>query len=251
MRWILIALGALLTLDTILVQTISNPNLGVYLPTIIGLPLLLIGLFWKPVSAFFATHAGKIIRWLLIGGYAAFAISFGIVAAKVAGYSAQKPEPGADAVIVLGAAVRGDVPSATLAARLDCALEYLKKSPETRAIVTGGQGDGENVTEASAMRAYLEARGIDSERIYEEDQSASTLENLQNAQEILKEFFPEEARILVVSSDYHLYRAKLVAQKLGLNVETMGSRSVVYLLPNFYLREYAAVMGYRLLGRLG
>ena len=184
MRWILIALGALLTLDTILVQTISNPNLGVYLPAIIGLPLLLIGLFWKPVSAFFATHAGKIIRWLLIGGYAAFAISFGIVAAKVAGYSAQKPEPGADAVIVLGAAVRGDVPSATLAARLDCALEYLKKSPETRAIVTGGQGDGENVTEASAMRAYLEARGIDSERIYEEDQSASTLENLQNAQEI-------------------------------------------------------------------
>ena len=101
------------------------------------------------------------------------------------------------------------------------------------------------------MRAYLEARGIDSERIYEEDQSASTLENLQNAQEILKEFFPEEARILVVSSDYHLYRAKLVAQKLGLNVETMGRRSVVYLLPNFYLREYAAVMGYRLLGRLG
>ena len=251
MRWILIALGALLTLDTIFVQTISNPNLGVYLPVLIGLPLLLIGLFWKPVNAFFATHAGKIIRWVLIGGYAAFAVSFGLVAAKIAGYSAQTPEPGADAVIVLGAAVRGDVPSAALAARLDCALDYLKESPETRVIVTGGQGNGENVTEASAMRAYLEARGIDSGRIYEEDQSASTLENLQNAQEILKESFPKEARIIVVSSDYQLYRAQHVAQKLGLNVETMGSKSVAYLLPNFYLREYVAVMGYRLLGRLG
>ena len=110
----------------------------------------------------------------------------------------------------------GDVPSATLAARLDCALEYLKKRPETRAIVTGGQAMAKNVTEASAMRAYLK-RG-------ESTQSESTRrinlpphwKNLQNAQEILKEILSGRKR---GSSSFqrlnHLYRAKLVAQKLG------------------------------------
>ena len=84
-----------------------------------------------------------------------------------------------------------------------------------------------------------------------EDKSASTQENLLFAKEILQREFAQEARLILVSSDYHLYRAQLVAKALGLDVETMGNPSIPYLIPNFYLREYVAVMGYRLLGRMG
>lgn len=251
LRAVLIALGAVLVADTVLVAMAGNMNLGVVLPALIGLPLLIVGLFCAPALRFFATPAGRWVQGALIGGYALFAISFIIVAAHITGYLMTPPQPGADAVIVLGAAVRGRTPSLTLAARLDCAYDYLVQNPETRVIVTGGQGPGEDVTEASAMKEYLVQKGIAPQRIYEEGRSTSTLENLQNAREILNSEFDENPRLVLVSSDYHLYRAQLVARKLGMEVETLGSSSIPWLLPNFYLREYVAVLGYRFLGRLG
>ena len=72
-----------------------------------------------------------------------------------------------------------------------------------------------------------------------------------NAREILRTQFPQDARVVIVSSDFHLYRARLVAKSLGIEAETLGNRSIPWLVPNFYLREYVAVMGYALLGRLG
>lgn len=251
LRAVLIALGAVLIADTVLVAMAGNMNLGVVLPALIGLPLLVVGLFYAPALRFFATPAGRWVQGALIGGYALFAISFVVVAAQITGYLMTPPKPDADAVIVLGAAVRGRTPSLTLAARLDCAYDYLVQNPETRVIVTGGQGPGEDVTEASAMKEYLVQKGIAPQRIYEEGRSTSTLENLQNAREILNSEFDENPRLVLVSSDYHLYRAQLVARKLGMEVETLGSSSIPWLLPNFYLREYVAVLGYRFLGRLG
>ncbi len=66
-----------------------------------------------------------------------------------------------DAVIVLGAAVHGSEPSNTLIGRLDATLTYYVRNPSTLIVVSGGQGCGEDLPEAVAMRAHLLARGVE------------------------------------------------------------------------------------------
>lgn len=251
LRILLLITGAVLAADTVLVASASNFNLGVYMPALIGLPPLLIGVFYNAAQRFFAHGWGAAVKWTLIVGYCVFAISFAIVAGSIYGHTTKSPPADADVVIVLGAGLRGDVPSKTLAARLDCAYDYLAQNPNTRVIVTGGMGSGETVTEASAMKKYLVNKGIAPGRVLLEDQSTSTQENLQNAKAIMDEEMGGASSIIVVSSDYHLYRASLVAKQMGMDVSTMGNKSIAWLVPNFYLREYVAVMGYRILGRLG
>ena len=88
-----------------------------------------------------------------------------------------------DYLIVLGAQVYKNGPSPVLKFRLDKAYEYLSANPETRCIVTGGQGSNEPFTEASCMADYLVKRGIDSGRIILEDKSTTTAQNLTNSNE--------------------------------------------------------------------
>ena len=160
-------------------------------------------------------------------------------------------EEGADAVIVLGCALRGREPSPALAARLDVALDYLAENPQAVVVVTGGRGADEEIAEAQAMAGYLARHGLDRGRILLEDRSASTQENLENAREILAQRFPAGARTVLVTSDYHLFSASLVARRLGLRAEPLGSPTSPCLLPNCYLRETVAIAGYLVLGRLG
>ena len=83
-------------------------------------------------------------------------------------------------IVVLGAGVNGSTPSLSMCNRLDAALDYLGANPDALAVVSGGQGEGEDITEAQAMADYLTAHGIDSARIMQEDQSRTTRENLEN-----------------------------------------------------------------------
>lgn len=84
-----------------------------------------------------------------------------------------------NAIIVLGAGVNGSTPSLSMCNRLDAALDYLGANPDALAVVSGGQGEGEDITEAEAMADYLTAHGIDSARIVQEDRSRTTHENLE------------------------------------------------------------------------
>ena len=90
-------------------------------------------------------------------------------------------DAGRDYLIVLGAAVYKDQPSLTLVRRLEGALQYLNEHPKTIAIVSGGKGSGEEITEAQAMHDWLIAHGIPEARIIMEPKATSTLENLQYA----------------------------------------------------------------------
>lgn len=251
MRIALLVVGALLVADAAFAACAGSWNLGAALPAILGLPLLAIGLFYEPMQALFATGAGRVLKWLLVGGYAAFFAVFAAASVCIASYSARPPQPGADAVIVLGCALRGREPSPALAARLDVALDYLAENPQAVVVVTGGRGADEEIAEAQAMAGYLARHGLDRGRILLEDRSASTQENLENAREILAQRFPAGARTVLVTSDYHLFRASLVARRLGLRAEPLGSPTSPWLLFNCYLRETVAIAGYLVLGRLG
>ena len=129
--------------------------------------------------------------------------------------------PERDYLIVLGAAVHGDRPSLALENRLKGAMEYLNKYPDSIAIVSGGQGKGENLSEAQMMFDYMVEHGIPEERIIKEEKATSTKENLLFSFDIIRSRGDEpDGNVAIVSSCYHLYRAKSMARML--DVEAAG-----------------------------
>lgn len=152
------------------------------------------------------------------------------------------PESDAHTVIVLGAGIRGDQPSATLRSRLDAACEYLAEHPDAAVILSGGRGDDERRTEASVMQAYLLRRGVEPGRLYLEDVSRNTEENLRFSRQIMLENGLEEP-VLVVSNSYHLFRAAHLARREGLSAGTLAA-PVPYgwLVPPCYLREAGSLI---------
>lgn len=145
-----------------------------------------------------------------------------------------------DWVIVLGAQVRGTKITNSLRRRLDTAVQYLLENKGTRVIVSGGQGKGEAVSEAFAMAEYLVSCGISRERIYLEDKSESTRQNLEFSAAIIKEKFKT---VGIVTNNFHVRRALLVAQRLGYQQAfglSAGSNPVV--LVNYMVREFFAIL---------
>lgn len=156
--------------------------------------------------------------------------------------AAEKPEPDAEYVIVLGAAVYGEKPSITLEHRLEGAIRYLNGNPDTKVVVSGGQGEGEDISEAECMRRYLLENGIEPERILTEDRSTSTKENLAFSKAVIKADGRGAERVVIVSSAYHLYRAKRMASMLGIRAAGMaGSDGYPIYMLGMYIREAFAV----------
>lgn len=148
-------------------------------------------------------------------------------------------EPERKYLIVLGAEVRGTVPSLSLERRLDAALEYLSAYPDSTAIVTGGQGNGEAITEARCMYDWLTNRGVASERVLMEDKATSTMENLRFSFDLIRRRGDEpDGNIAIVSSSYHLYRAKCMAEMQGAEAAGVACKmGYPLLMLNFYIRE--------------
>ena len=152
-------------------------------------------------------------------------------------------DPERDYLIVLGAAVHGDRPSLALENRLKGAIEYLEKYPESLVIVSGGPGKGENISEAQMMAQYLTGHGIAAERIIKEDKSTSTKENLTFSFNIIKERGDNpDGNVAIVSSCYHLYRAKSMAKLLGAEAAGVaGPFDYPIATLNYFIREAFAV----------
>jgi len=156
-----------------------------------------------------------------------------------------------DYLIVLGAAVYGDQPSLTLVRRCEGALQYLNEHPKTIAIVSGGMGKGETVTEARAMYDWLIAHGVQEERVLMEPQATSTLENLKYSFDIIRARGDEpQGHVAIVSSAYHLYRAKLFAQKLGVSdaAGVAAPWGYFFVMLNYFIREAFGVTHLWVLG---
>ena len=157
----------------------------------------------------------------------------------------------AEYLIVLGAGVNGSVPSLSLTDRLQAAKQYLDAHPNATAIVSGGQGDGENISEAEAMRRWLENAGIPPERIWMEPRATTTEENIAYSLNLIRQHGDGVASIAIVSSEYHLYRAKCIARAQGVEaIGVAGKTSYPVLRLNYFLREAFAVAYLRILGRI-
>lgn len=156
------------------------------------------------------------------------------------------PEEDSKAVIVLGAGVNGTRPSLTLRTRLDAALTYLEGHPDIPVVLTGGQGYGEDITEAACMYDYLTAQGVDPARLILEEQATSTAENFAFSKSCLMEagIDPAKDTVAVVTNDFHIARSEIIAVRQGY-VNTVGVPAKLpwlHLEMNYYVREAFAMV---------
>jgi len=181
---------------------------------------------------------------VLLSGYVSFLllsyVSYAFVYGRITALR------GADFVVVLGSGlIGGDRVPPLLASRLERGRQVYqalvargKNSPML--IVSGGKGADERVSEAEAMARYLIERGVPPDSVMREDQSRTTEENLTFSRGIMERFRPRY-RCIVVTSNYHVFRAAMLARRLGVNGQVTGARTAGYYWPSATLREFIAV----------
>ncbi|PHD45503.1 cytoplasmic protein [Bacillus toyonensis] len=153
----------------------------------------------------------------------------------------------ADYIIVLGSKVNETKPSYSLQYRIDKAAEYLKSHEKTIAIVSGGQGKGEDISEALAMKQGLMKQNIAEDRIIMEDKSTSTDENITFSKPLIP---ANMKKGMIVTNDFHMFRAKKIAAKQGLQLEGLPAKTPKPIIIPSNVREYLAITQYWFMNRI-
>ena len=162
----------------------------------------------------------RIVSVLILICILQFAIVLGLIFIK----GVSDNETGTDYLIILGAGLEGETPSVSLLERLRTATYYLRRYPDTTAIVSGGQGRGEDITEAEAMKRYLVKNGIDESRIIMEPRATSTMENFRFSRQLIEERTGGHAgEITFVTNRYHIFRSRILARRNGLTAYALAS----------------------------
>lgn len=194
----------------------------------------------------FAKITTRIFTVVLILGL----LVVGITEAIIIKASFGDPETDVEYMVVLGAKVNADGPSVSLWDRICAAYTYLEEHPNVIAVVSGGQGTDEPITEAECIYRELVELGIDPRRIWIENEATSTWENLQFTLNLIEEKTGERPQTLgVLSSEYHLFRASLFAKAcdvefVGIPARTSRASQAI----NHFMREVAGVWHYLILG---
>ncbi len=229
MFWIVLAVQAI-----VIVFLWTFPQSGYRIASAIPFAIAVILLIFR-----FCKRPVKIAASILLG---AGVLALLVIEIPIVKMAVEKPKPGASYIIVLGAGVYGDTPSITLEHRLEGAARYLDANPETKAVLSGGQGAGEDITEAECMRRYLTTHGIAPERLLAEDRSTSTKENLLFSKAVIEADGGIADGVVIVSSGYHLFRATKMAEMLGIGATgAAGSDGYPIYVTGMYLREAVAV----------
>ncbi|RSD25466.1 YdcF family protein [Mesobacillus subterraneus] len=185
----------------------------------------------------------KVVRKFLLLGILFSVIYVGFLHYQISHHARLDAPDHADYMIVLGARVKGTVPSLALQFRIDHAAAYLKENPNTIVIASGGRGPGEDISEAESIKRELMDHGIEESRILLEDKSTDTYENIRFS----KELIPEDAATgLVVTNDFHIYRAKMIARKEGLDLSGLAAKTPIQAVFKSFTREYLALTKYYL-----
>ena len=226
-------------------------HLGVLLLLLYGVGVILLLVFWDgfPDMMFPGYPKEQVLWWRILRGVAAAGLCLSVVVGGLlswrifqAGRLNPPPQDAEPAtVVVLGCLVREDGPSLMLRYRLDAALEYLREHPQAPVVVSGGQGSREPVSEAQAMAEYLMANGIAGDRIYQENQSTDTQQNIILSGEIIRrEGLPE--RLVIATDAYHQLRVQIYAGTQGFReVYAQSGESPWGLVPSYGVREMLAI----------
>jgi len=245
----LIITGAALILYSLNVSRLwSKFDIFVFIPGILGLLIITAVILLKLIKKILI-KIPKVIKFAVLSVFCTGVLSFiivqGIIFYHMNGRAALNDT---DYVIVLGCQIDGINASAPLIRRVNTAIEYLNKHQNAKVIVTGGQGPGEDITEAQAMKKLLRNNGINEDKILTEERASNTMENFLFSDEL---YDLKEKNILIVTTDYHMFRSLCAAKKLGYqNVSGLSSKSQLTVLPVYLLREYVGIIYYLILGRI-
>ena len=203
----------------------------------------------------FARRGHRAAAWCELALIAALLLGFSLFTVLetmvVRGSFADESDAPVSAVIVLGAGVNGETPSLTLRTRIDAAAAYLEEHPDVPVVLSGGQGPGEAITEAECMRRALVRRGADESRLYPEERSTSTQENLRYSRAILEELGVDPAqRVAIVTSDFHLCRARLMwgGDTAAVPAHLPSALYFQCLTVNYFIREAFGLAAYFVYG---
>ncbi|WP_405071681.1 YdcF family protein [Kribbella sp. NBC_01510] len=191
---------------------------------------------WEPLAA---------VRSVLIGVLTYISFLFVCFLAYSFVYSRVRSSRKVDFVIVLGSGLRGSRVPPLLAGRLDRAKQVydraVRRGRSPLLITSGGQGPDEDIPESHAMASYLIERGVPADRILREDKSTSTMENLTFSRELMVDLRPTY-RCLIVTNNFHAFRAALTARKAKVNGQVIGSPTAAYYWPTATIREFVAIL---------
>lgn len=208
---------------------------------IIGLAFLLRNMSRKCVNKYVLLGI-KIYQGLVVAFILSFLVIEGILVIQMSQFKAAEEIEPLEYVLVLGAGLNGEEVGSVLKSRLDEAIKYYEQNKDTHIIVSGGQGEDEVISEALAMEHYLVSQGVELNQIIKEDKSTTTLENVKFTKEILKARNDEDKKVLIVTNDFHLPRARLIGFILGMANEGLASSTSVKLRINYMLREYPTMI---------
>lgn len=244
----------IVVISLILNVLVFGATFGALFLTGIGFVIIIYDLLNKASKSTFkykkeANFAKKIFSSLL----AAWLLSFVVIQGLLLTFPLNEPdlnETATNYAITLGAGLWGEEPSPTLLRRLERTLKFLEVNPEANVIVSGGQSPGQELSEAEVMKKYLNRNNIDEDRIIKEENATNTKENIiysrqifEDQKEILEgEKTGENIEVVIITSDFHLFRAKFIARNYGLDPHGISAESTFFVKVNYLIREYFAVI---------
>jgi len=184
---------------------------------------------------------GEIITNLAVALISAAIVIFAVISALMVNAMSLEPPAGDTTVIVLGARVDGYRPSLILQLRLEAARAYMDENSDSVAVLSGGLGGSAYISEAEAMKRWLVANGVCESRLFLEDRSTNTYENITFSQAIITENgLPQN--VVIATDGFHMLRAHNLARQAGLSPSAAPSRTPLRLLPFYWVREIAAIL---------
>jgi len=193
------------------------------------------------------------IRFILYVLFSICIITFVVIESVIIYYGHRKVEESPEIIIILGARLYGSAPSPSLEERLETGYGYLMKHENAIAVVSGGKGKGEDISEAAAMKDYLIKKGIKAERILAEDDSTNTFQNIiyskRMIEENLRDVDLENEKIGIITNDYHVFRGVMMARRFGLHAVGIPAKTPPTTFIKGYVREYFGVLKYIFLDR--
>jgi uncharacterized SAM-binding protein YcdF (DUF218 family) len=239
LRGILIILGSSLIGQTIWLLSIVNFNTGIVATIGLGTVYVLYGVYWDRIKRWLKTRLRKVLF------YTAHALHIVMIAILIFISIVGKWDTVThreDALIVLGAGLQGELITYPLYYRLREAVYYHRSNPDALIVVTGGQGFGETVTEASAMEKFLLGSGVPANKIVKEERATSTYENFVYSKAILDRTLPHGYTTAFVTNNFHVFRANELAKLAGLPSTHLHATLQWYIIPVSYIRESLAIV---------
>ena len=241
-----LALGVLLVLNGLTVVRREGRSPAHMLSLALGAAILLY--LVAGVAALLTEQMGLLVLLMLLAlpiGWCGYGLIAYLLWSWIYGILTARLGRAVDAVVVLGAGLRGREVTPLLRSRIDLGIQWCQRPAQhgrrPLLVMSGGQGPDEEIAEADAMAAYARDHGVGEDAMALERASTTTRENLVFSARLLAAR-GEVGRVAVVTNSFHAFRAALLMRAIGLPGYAVGSRTARYYWPTAVLREYVAIM---------